>query len=143
LIRELLIFADRKSDTVTTGDLLSTENMKSFTKKMIKGMKGVENIYTQHSPLVKEMAEELARGRLRTTQFPYMGTVQLQDRPRDIIIFVVGGATYEESLAIHNLNSALQGVRIVLGSSNIHNFRSFVDDVRSATHSTPVTSKTF
>ena len=143
MIRELLIFADRKSDTVTTGDLLSTENMKSFTKKMIKGMKGVENIYTQHSPLVKEMAEELARGRLRTTQFPYMGTVQLQDRPRDIIIFVVGGATYEESLAIHNLNSALQGVRIVLGSSNIHNFRSFVDDVRSATHSTPVTSKTF
>ena len=138
-----MAFADRKSDTATTADLLSTENMKSFTKKMIKGMKGVENIYTQHSPLVKEIAEELARGRLRTTQFPYMGTVQLQDRPRDIIIFVIGGATYEESLAIHNLNSTLQGVRIILGSSNIHNFRSFVDDVRSATHSTAVSSKTF
>lgn len=102
---------------------------------MIKGMKGVENIYTQHSPYIKEVAEEVAKGRLRPTQFPYLGTVQLQERPREIILFVVGGVTYEESLAIHNLNCDLPGVRIILGSNHIHNFCSFVDDVRSATHS--------
>jgi len=37
-------------------------------------------------------------------------------------VFVVGGVTYEEALAVHMLNrSAPGGVRIVLGGTNVHN----------------------
>lgn len=135
-MREILSFAGSKAHSEqNTGDLLTTDNMKSFTKKMIKGLKGVENIYTQHSPLIKEVVEELAKGRLKPSQFPYLGTVQLNERPREIIAFVVGGVTYEESLAIYNLNRTLPGVKILLGSTAIHNFRSYVDEVRSASAS--------
>lgn len=100
---------------------------------MIKGLKGVENIYTQHSPFLKEVLEELTKNRLRTSQFPYLGTVQLNDKPREIIAYVIGGVTYEESLAVHDMNRTLSGVKIILGSTSIHNFRSFVDEIRSST----------
>lgn len=101
---------------------------------MIKGLKGVENIYTQHSPLLKEIVEELTKNRLKTSSFPYCGTVQLNEKPREMIVFVIGGVTYEESLAIHNFNRTLPGVKIIMGSTCIHNFRSFVDEIQSATN---------
>ena len=36
-------------------------------------------------------------------------------------MFVVGGATYAEALVVANANRSLQGVRIILGGSTIHN----------------------
>ena len=37
-------------------------------------------------------------------------------------MFIIGGATYEEALAIHMLNrSAPGGVRVVLGGTTVHN----------------------
>ena len=47
-------------------------------------------------------------------------------RPQDVIVFIVGGATYAEALAVAQLNRATQGVRIVLGGTNIHNFQRWV-----------------
>ena len=44
-------------------------------------------------------------------------------RPQDIIVFIVGGATYAEALAVANANKSLPGVRIILGGSTIHNSR--------------------
>ena len=49
-------------------------------------------------------------------------------RPQDIIVFMIGGATYEEALTVYNLNRSTPGVRIVLGGSSIHNTK------RSHTH---------
>lgn len=42
-------------------------------------------------------------------------------RPQDIVVFLIGGATYEEALTVYNLNRNTPGVRIVLGGSAIHN----------------------
>ena len=132
IVRQVVNFSATKSQGESAADLLSADNVKSITKKMIKGLKGVENIYTQHSPLLKEVVEELAKGRLKAAHYPYLGTVQLNERPREIIVFTIGGATYEESLVIHNLNSSLPATRIVLGTSWIHNTSSFLDEVRGA-----------
>lgn len=38
-------------------------------------------------------------------------------------MFLIGGATYEEALAVFNLNRSNPGVRIVLGGTTIHNTR--------------------
>lgn len=51
-------------------------------------------------------------------------------RPSEIIIYIIGGITYEESLHVHMMNK--QGARIVLGGSYVHNFSSFMDQVMSA-----------
>lgn len=42
-------------------------------------------------------------------------------RPQDIVIFLIGGATFEEALTVYNLNRNTPGVRIVLGGSCVHN----------------------
>lgn len=54
-------------------------------------------------------------------------------RPQDIIVFIIGGATYEESLAVYNLNKQNPGIKIILGGTTIHNFKSFAEEVHHAT----------
>uniref|UniRef100_A0A6Q2YUK2 Vacuolar protein sorting-associated protein 45 n=1 Tax=Esox lucius TaxID=8010 RepID=A0A6Q2YUK2_ESOLU len=86
---------------------------------------GVENVYTQHAPLLQETLDQLIKGRLKDSQFPYLGPSSLRDRPQDITVFIIGGATYEEALAVYNLNRTMPGVRIVLGGTTIHNTKSY------------------
>ena len=60
------------------------------------------------------------KGRLRESQYPFMGD-PLGDKPQDVIVFIVGGATYAEAFAVAQMNSSNQGMRIVLGSNTILN----------------------
>lgn len=96
--------------------------MRTITRKVIKGLKGVENIYTQHEPMLKETLTDLIKGKLRESHFPFLGHVpQSGNRVQDIIVFTIGGTTYEESLMIQSLNKTHQGIKIILGSTTIHN----------------------
>ncbi|XP_078689211.1 vacuolar protein sorting-associated protein 45-like isoform X1 [Branchiostoma floridae x Branchiostoma belcheri] len=116
-------------------DLFGTDNTNpiSFTKKLLKGLKGVENVYTQHTSLLQDVLDQLIKGKLKDGSYPYLGTSTLRDRPQDIIVFTIGGVTYEESLAIHNMNRTTPGVRIVLGGTTVHNTKSFLEEVWQAT----------
>jgi vacuolar protein sorting-associated protein 45 len=49
-----------------------------------------------------------------------------KEKPQDIIIFMIGGTTYEESKMIASVNDTLPGVRIVIGGTQIHNAQSFL-----------------
>lgn len=57
-------------------DLFANENFFSRGKSAIKGLKGVENVYTQHTPHFVETVENLMKGRLRESSFPYAGGSQ-------------------------------------------------------------------
>lgn len=105
----------------------------SLSRRLFKGLKGVENIYTQHVPLIQEILDNLIKGKLKEAQFPYLGPSQLRERPQDVIVFMIGGITYEETLAVHNLNKTVPGIRIVLAGSTIHNCKSFLEEVVKAT----------
>uniref|UniRef100_A0A667YD12 Vacuolar protein sorting-associated protein 45 n=1 Tax=Myripristis murdjan TaxID=586833 RepID=A0A667YD12_9TELE len=118
---------------VRGSDLITPTDAVAITKQFFKGLKGVENVYTQHQPLLHDTLDQLIKGRLKDSQFPYLGASSLRDRPQDIIVFVIGGATYEEALSVYNLNRSMPGVRIVLGGSSIHNTRSFLEEVMLAT----------
>ncbi|KAI9548420.1 vacuolar protein sorting-associated protein 45 [Dissostichus eleginoides] len=111
---------------VRGSDLIAPSDAVAITKQFFKGLKGVENVYTQHQPLVHDTLDQLIKGRLKDSQFPYLGASTLRDRPQDIIVFMIGGATYEEALSVYNLNRSMPGVRIVLGGSCIHNTKSDV-----------------
>lgn len=54
-------------------------------------------------------------------------------RPQDIIVFMIGGTTYEESLTVHNLNKQNPGIKIILGGTTIHNSASFLEEIQHAT----------
>lgn len=55
-------------------------------------------------------------------------------RPQDVIVFVVGGTTYEESLAVYNLNKLNPGTKVILGGTTIHNFQSFAEEIAAGTN---------
>ena len=48
---------------------------------------------------------------------------------------MIGGVTYEESLAVHQFCRTNSAVRVVLGGTTFHNSQSFAADVEAAVRS--------
>uniref|UniRef100_A0A8K9X5M2 Vacuolar protein sorting-associated protein 45 n=1 Tax=Oncorhynchus mykiss TaxID=8022 RepID=A0A8K9X5M2_ONCMY len=65
---------------VRGSDLINPQDAVAITKQFFKGLKGVENVYTQHAPLLQETLDQLIKGRLKDSQFPYLGPSSLRDR---------------------------------------------------------------
>uniref|UniRef100_A0A671NUK7 Vacuolar protein sorting-associated protein 45 n=1 Tax=Sinocyclocheilus anshuiensis TaxID=1608454 RepID=A0A671NUK7_9TELE len=61
-------------------ELVAPTDAVAITKQFFKGLKGVENVYTQHQPLLHDTLDQLIKGRLKDSQFPYVGPSSLRDR---------------------------------------------------------------
>ncbi|KAH3840997.1 hypothetical protein DPMN_114455 [Dreissena polymorpha] len=129
LVSAILEYGGKKT---RGSDLFGSTDPVAFTKRFFKGLKGVENVYTQHKPLLDSLLDQLLKGKLREAAYPYLGTVQLKDRPQDVIVFIIGGTTFEEALTVHQLNKSSPGVRVVLGGTAVHNFKSFLEELQTA-----------
>ncbi|KFD62740.1 hypothetical protein M514_09198 [Trichuris suis] len=109
-----------------------------ITKKFIQDLKGVENIYTQHKPVLSELLGELAKNRLKETSYPYASGCSAPVRLQEVIVFIFGGATYEESLAVYNFSQNFP-LKVLLGGTAMHNGRSFIEEVINATQGASAT----
>lgn len=119
-------------------DIFESAGIFSGARDRFKGLKGVENVYTQHTTVLENTLQSLIKGRLREQQYPFVeGGGSTRDKPQDIIVFTIGGATYEEAKTVASINAVSPGVRIVLGGTSIHNAGSFLDDVEEAVSSWP------
>jgi vacuolar protein sorting-associated protein 45 len=113
-------------------DLFSSSDLFSRARSGFKGLKGVENVYTQHTPFLEKTLSALTKGRLRDMTHPFVdpgdGSVAQasKERPQDIVVFMVGGMTYEEAKMIAGVNESMPGVRIVLGGTTICNSEGFL-----------------
>eukprot|EP01071_Lankesteria_metandrocarpae_P008460 Lankesteria_metandrocarpae@DN4967_c0_g1_i3.p1 len=146
LVDNLLNFAGSRA---RSADLFQNKNFLSLAKSVVKrGIRGVENVYTQHKSLLASTVETLIRGRLKDADFPLAQGVHVAGndqqllvnnapppsgelsgaRFRDVIVFVLGGATYEESRDMKQLAKQFD-CRIVLGGSTIHNTSTFLADI--------------
>uniref|UniRef100_A0A1I7SZV9 Vacuolar protein sorting-associated protein 45 n=2 Tax=Caenorhabditis tropicalis TaxID=1561998 RepID=A0A1I7SZV9_9PELO len=109
-------------------DLFGGQSTIDITKRFIKGLKGVENIYTQHSPYLKNIVEACQRGRL--DNYPLLSNEC--DRVENIIIFIVGGVTYEEAAFVRSLNEkraqGMGGPAVILAGNCMLNTESFLDE---------------
>ncbi|CUS14780.1 unnamed protein product [Tuber aestivum] len=111
-------------------DLFEADSIFSRARGGFKGLKGVENVYTQHTPRLEQTLNNLIKGRLKEATHPFVeasGTTR--DKPQDIIIFMVGGTTYEEAKLIAQINASTPGVRVVLGGTSVLNSRVFMDEI--------------
>ncbi|KAI1610419.1 Sec1-like protein [Exophiala viscosa] len=99
-------------------------------------LKGVENVYTQHSPRLETTLQNLIKGRLKELQYPFLEG-HTRDKPQDIIVFMIGGVTYEETKMVAQANASVPGVRIVLGGTTVHNSATFLEEVDDAVGSWP------
>lgn len=135
LVPKMLEYISQNARTELFNTVKITDAVK-LTRNLIKGLKGVENVYTQHVCALKELLEEIFKGRSVDQQYPFISSeVPYRRPPTEIVVFIIGGATYEEALAVHQLNQI--GYRVILGGTTIHNSETFLDEVVSATNGVP------
>lgn len=119
-------------------DLFQAGSFFGGARDRIKGLKGVENVYTQHSPRLEITLQDLIKGKLKDTLYPFVdGGGATREKPQDIVIFMVGGSTYEEAKMVAQVNASSPGVRVVLGGTTIHNSETFLGEVEDAVDSWP------
>lgn len=87
-----------------------------------------KNVYTQHQPVLSYTLEAISKNKLKDSSFPIVWGNPIA-RPSEIVVFIVGGATYEEATKVAEFNASNQGIRVILGGSNIHNSTSFIKEV--------------
>lgn len=142
VIPKLLTYAHSLQSLPSSGaipDLFQPSSIFSEARDRInRGLRGVENVYTQHTPRLGVTLQDMIKGRLRDAQYPFVdGGGATKDKPRDIIVFMIGGATYEEARIVAQMNASSPGVRIVLGGTRIHNSASFLEEVEGAVDAWP------
>lgn len=114
-VKEYAGAAKRSSDVFSNRSFFA---MASNTVR--RGIGGVDNVYTQHEPLLVYTIDDLLRGKLRADNFPLtraddgafaqnvMGNGEaasaLIRAPREVIIVMAGGATHEEAKCISVIN---------------------------------------
>ncbi|PHH81106.1 hypothetical protein CDD80_2091 [Ophiocordyceps camponoti-rufipedis] len=116
-------------------DLFESAGIFSGASNRFKGLKGVENVYTQHVALLENTLQNLIKGRLKEQQYPFVEGRSTKDKPQDIIVFMIGGATYEEARVVAGINASTPGVRVVLGGTSMHNAKSFLEEVADLSNS--------
>lgn len=141
LIAKILTYHSSLQQTQSTGgisDIFESAGIFSGARDRFKGLKGVENVYTQHSPRLEVTLQNLIKGRLRDQQYPFVeGGGSTRDKPQDIIIFIVGGVTFEEAKSVSQINASSPGIRIVLGGTSVHNSTTFLEEMEDAVASWP------
>jgi hypothetical protein len=92
------------------GDLFAGQTS-SVLRSVMRAIGGFEdenkNVLTQHTPHLKRLITAAYNGTLSDGQYPFFagtqGAATETTRFADIIVFVVGGATYEEALLVRNV----------------------------------------
>ena len=119
-------------------DLFESVSIFSGARDRFRGLKGVENVYTQHSPRLEATLQNLIKARLKEQQYPFLeGSGSTRDKPQDIIVFMVGGTTFEEAKMVAQINASIPGVRIVLGGTKVHNSTTFLEEIVDAVSTWP------
>lgn len=132
LVEQLLRYA---GSHVRSGDLFQNKSVFAQARSVLaNSFKGVENVYTQHKTYLASLVDSLMKGKLKESSYPFVEgcryTPSEGKKVSRAIVFVVGGATFEEARDITELNKTFDGGRsIVLGGTTIHNSRSFLADV--------------
>lgn len=111
--------------------------MKKMTKSFMTSVQGVQNVYAQHIPLLMDTVQSAVRGKLQTSTHPFVpgsADVAVQPEmaiPEEILIYMVGGITYEEGTKVSEFNVANQGrIKVILGGSTVHNSTSFLEELK-------------
>ena len=104
-----------------SGDILS-----SAFNSLKSAFKEVKNVFTQHKSCMHSVIEQIVKGKLSESDFPYAGVSPKDTKTTDIIVFIIGGATYQEAKEIAEFNNISPDYNVILGGSIIHNSKSFI-----------------
>ncbi|KAH7648106.1 vacuolar -sorting VPS45 [Cryptosporidium bovis] len=118
-------------------DLFQSKSLFNIAKNTIRKTAGGtvnENIYIQHKTLMYSLLENLVKGKLKYSRFPSTDDSNTTKKPQKVMVFIVGGVTYEEVRDANEIKN-LYDVDIILGGTDIINSKSFIDDIDLLTNS--------
>ena len=130
--------ARRAAGLFNSGGLMS-----KMAKTFSSAVQGAQNVYTQHQPLLMSTLDALAKGKIKDSVFPPVSTPGATGgaggaaaRPAEVLVFIVGGATFEEATKVAEFNAGPAatngGMRVLLGGSCVHNSASFLREIGSS-----------
>ncbi|KAJ3436652.1 vacuolar protein sorting-associated protein [Anaeramoeba flamelloides] len=112
-------------------DLFNNKNIFSSASRVIKrSLKDVDNVYIQHVPLIHQLIERVAKSKLNSNYYPNVGNINLVGQISNLIIFVVGGVTYEEAKFVDSYNKQQTGLNVIIGGTSMLNTKSFFSHVK-------------
>lgn len=89
------------------------EDVVSRTKQLFKGVKGAENVYTQHKSHVLTLLEGLSKGKSKEGEWLSFEDI-VKEKAQDVILFFVGGVTYGECRDVEGFRAANPGMRVLV-----------------------------
>lgn len=108
---------------------------KDIVSKMttfMTNVQGVNNVYSQHVPVLIDTLHAISKGKLKQDTHPFIiGRGSGDEVPSEIIVFIAGGVTYEEATKVSDFNKNNVGkIQVILGGSTIHNSTSFLEELK-------------
>ncbi|KAL4473621.1 hypothetical protein ABPG74_022485 [Tetrahymena malaccensis] len=114
-----------------SGDIFNTKNLGIRLLNNLKSaVKDVPNLFAQHKPYIMNIINQIGEGTLKESEFTTTDLHSFREKPNEIIIFIVGGATYEEAQHIGSMNRD-KYTNILLGGTYIHNSQTFMSEIAS------------
>eukprot|EP00980_Cylindrotheca_fusiformis_P011161 scaffold2559_cov118-Cylindrotheca_fusiformis.AAC.4 len=111
-----------------------------MTKSFMTSVQGVQNVYSQHVPLLMDTIQAIIKGKLKSDTHPFVagsyakppnGAPPESVIPNEIIVYMVGGVTYEEGTKVSEFNQLNRGkIQVILGGSTVHNSTSFLEELK-------------
>lgn len=122
--RILRVFKDGK---YPQEDLFKQHSIFDRAQQGLKELRGVENVYTQHKSLLESILAQLVKTKLPVDKYPYLRPPSSEQEVQTVVVFIVGGATYEEARVVGEFNRLGQYPKIVLGGTDMVNPKRFLD----------------
>ena len=126
----------------TRQDDLFKELAKKFNSRMELHRKSqtsnADNVYMQYIPRISKLLTELSQNRLPESEIRFLGKQQhnlQKNPPQDVILFIVGGITYEESRYVYQFNETMREkqngrMRVIAGGTSILSIESYLNMLR-------------
>lgn len=100
-----------------------------MSQTLTSQLNGVQNVYTQHQPVLFYTLDAILKGKLKDSVFPLVSSGGGSAKASEIIVFMIGGVTFEEATRVAEFNSTNPGMKVLLGGSCIHNSTSFLKEI--------------
>lgn len=111
-------------------DLFDNQSFMARTVNQTKrSLVGVENVYTQHVPYISKVVDEIKSNSLSELAYPFLDG-SARSRPQQILIFIVGGVTYEEAACVASMNR--NSVNVLLGGTHMLNTTSYLSALKES-----------
>jgi vacuolar protein sorting-associated protein 45 len=127
MLGSLIEYAGRESRDKSWNNLMAKAKKRDAIKRMATFWKDAPdvNIFLRHQPLIVGLLDKAFAGELDEADFPQQCGPDI-DSPTEVIVFIVGGATYCEAAAVAKYNQEHPGKKVVLGGTCVHNSESFL-----------------